>query len=71
VWFAPLWTLERAACIWIALAFRLAGGVPYAGTRLKSAAHSEAELRRRHQGKFATMQGGARTFNDNPNKEQP
>jgi hypothetical protein len=71
VWFAPLWTLERAACIWIALAFRLAGGVPYAGTRLKTAAHSEAELRRRHQGKLAAVHGGARTFTDNPNKEQP
>ncbi|CCQ44147.1 putative uncharacterized protein [Pseudarthrobacter siccitolerans] len=52
--FAPLWILERAACIWLALGFRLAGGVPYAGTRLKIAAHSEAELRRRHHGKLGT-----------------
>jgi hypothetical protein len=50
-WFAPLWALERAVCIWIALGFRLGGGMPYAGTRLKTAAHSETELRRRHQGK--------------------
>ncbi|TQJ68371.1 glycosyl transferase family 2 [Arthrobacter sp. SLBN-100] len=59
VWFAPLWTLERAACIWIALAFRLGGGVPYAGTRLKIAAHSAAELRRRHQGKLDAVQRDA------------
>ncbi|MDQ0921595.1 hypothetical protein QF038_000103 [Pseudarthrobacter sp. W1I19] len=52
--FAPLWVLERAACIWIALGFRLAGGVPYAGARLKTAAHSEAELRRRHRGKLGS-----------------
>lgn len=53
VWLAPLWALERAACIWVALAFRLTGGVPYAGARLKTAAHSEAELRRRHCGTLA------------------
>lgn len=55
VWCAPLWALERAVCIWIALAFRLAGGVPYAGTRLGTAAHSEVELQRRHSGKLARM----------------
>ncbi|TLM83352.1 glycosyltransferase family 2 protein [Pseudarthrobacter sp. NamE2] len=52
VWFAPLWAAERALCIWGALAFRLAGGVPYAGSRLKTAANPETELRRRHQGKL-------------------
>ncbi|SLJ92475.1 glycosyltransferase [Arthrobacter sp. P2b] len=52
VWFAPLWAMERAVCIWCAVAFRLAGGVPYAGARLRTAAHTEAELRRRHQGKL-------------------
>ncbi|WP_171027241.1 glycosyltransferase family 2 protein [Pseudarthrobacter sp. NamB4] len=51
--FAPLWALERAVCMWIALGYRLAGGVPYAGTRLKTAAHPQAELRRRHHGKLA------------------
>lgn len=55
VWFAPLWAMERAVCIWCALAFRLAGGVPYAGARLKTAAHPEAELRRRHQGKLGAF----------------
>jgi hypothetical protein len=53
VLFSPLWILERAVCVWLALAFRIAGGMPYAGSRLKMAAHSEAALRRRHQGKQA------------------
>jgi len=52
-WFAPLWVMERAVCVWLALAFRLSGGVPYSGTRLMTAAHSTGELRRRHQGKIA------------------
>jgi hypothetical protein len=52
-WFAPLWALERAACVWLAVFFGLAGGVPYAGGRIRTAAHSEAELRRRHAGKLA------------------
>lgn len=46
---APAWLLERAVCIWVALLLRLRGGVPYSGNRLKVAAHSEAELRRRLQ----------------------
>lgn len=50
--FAPLWALERALCIWLALALRMRGGVPYAGTRIKTAAHSTAELRLRHKGKM-------------------
>jgi Glycosyltransferase like family 2 len=55
VWCAPLWVLERAFCVWIALAFRLGGGVPYAGSRLKTAANPEAELHRRHSGKLAAL----------------
>jgi Glycosyl transferase family 21 len=71
VWFAPLWALERAVCIWIALVYRLAGGVPYAGTRLKTAAHSENELRRRHHGKIAAIRPqGAQSFTTNPQQEQ-
>jgi len=66
--FAPLWILERAACIWVALGFRLAGGVPYAGTRLKTAAHSEAELRRRHHGKLGIHH---HLKTDHAPKEQP
>ncbi|MDT0169514.1 glycosyltransferase family 2 protein [Pseudarthrobacter sp. BRE9] len=51
-WFAPLWALERAVCVWLAAAFRMAGGIPYAGSRIRTAAHSEAELRQRHGGKL-------------------
>lgn len=46
--FAPVWVLERATCSWAALAARvLLGGVPYAGRRLRVAAHSTRHLRRR------------------------
>ncbi|MET1154000.1 glycosyltransferase [Arthrobacter sp.] len=44
---APLWLLERAVASWIALAWRCAGGVPYSGRRLRTAASSLAALRRR------------------------
>jgi hypothetical protein len=44
---APVWLAERAACVWAAVAWRLRGGVPYAGTRLRTAAHSVRTLRRR------------------------
>ena len=44
---APLWVAERAVCVWLAVGWRLAGGVPYAGRRLVTAAHSPATLRRR------------------------
>jgi hypothetical protein len=56
-WFAPLWALERAVCVWLAAAFRVAGGIPYAGSRIRTAAHSEAELRRRHAGKLRRALG--------------
>jgi hypothetical protein len=45
---APLWALERGICIWLAVLSRLRGGVPYAGGRMKLAAHSEAWLGRRY-----------------------
>ena len=44
---APAWVIERSICIWVAMSYRAAGGVPYAGQRLSVAAHSVAELRRR------------------------
>jgi hypothetical protein len=53
--FAPLWVLERAICVWIAVALRMAGGVPYAGTRIKTAAHSHAALRLQHAGKISPL----------------
>lgn len=50
VLFAPVWILERAVCSWLALATRLfLGGVPYAGRRLRTAAHSSRRLRTRPQ----------------------
>jgi hypothetical protein len=54
VLFAAPWVIERAICVWIALALRIGGGVPYAGTRLRTAAHSAAALQLRHQGKIRT-----------------
>lgn len=50
--FAPPWALERAVCVWLALGLRWRGGIAYAGSRIRTAAHSEAELRRRHAGKL-------------------
>jgi hypothetical protein len=44
---APFWVVERAICVWLAVGRRLTGGVPYAGSRLVTAAHSTRELRRR------------------------
>jgi hypothetical protein len=45
---APVWILERGLCSWLALAQRLrSGGTRYAGQRIRIAAHSEAQLRRR------------------------
>ena len=69
VWFAPLWTVERAACVWIALGFRLAGGMPYAGSRIKTAAHSEAELRLRHGRLAGTRHQDCMDFHSNPEQE--
>lgn len=42
---APLWTAERAVCVWVALAQRLRGGVPYRGRRVRRAATSVRRLR--------------------------
>ncbi|CAA9322376.1 MAG: FIG00814456: hypothetical protein [uncultured Friedmanniella sp.] len=44
---APLWVAERAVCVWLAVGRRLRGGVPYAGQRLVTAAHSTGALRAR------------------------
>ena len=50
---APAWLTERGICIWVAIGYRVAGGVPYAGQRLSVAAHSVAELRRRQSSRTA------------------
>ncbi|MBO3089980.1 glycosyltransferase [Cellulomonas dongxiuzhuiae] len=42
---APVWLGERAVCAWVALAHRVRGGVPYAGTRLRAAATTNRRLR--------------------------
>jgi len=47
---APAWLAERAVCSWAAVMWRARGGVPYAGTRLRTAAHPVRELRRRAGG---------------------
>lgn len=45
----PVWVMERAICIWLALGMRLfMGGVPSNGTVLRHAATSEAVLRKRY-----------------------
>ncbi|WP_258073484.1 glycosyltransferase family 2 protein [Arthrobacter sp. 08Y14] len=43
---APLWVAERAVSIWLAVGWRMRGGVPYAGKRLLIAGHSQRRLRR-------------------------
>ncbi len=46
---APIWLMERAICIWLALGMRLfLGGVPYHGIVLSRAANSERVLRQRY-----------------------
>jgi glycosyltransferase involved in cell wall biosynthesis len=44
---APAWLAERAVCAWAAVGWRLRGGVPYAGQRLRVAAHRERDLAER------------------------
>ncbi len=44
---AFLWVLERAMTSWIALGARLAGGIPYAGRRLRTTATPAHILRKR------------------------
>ncbi|GAA3583251.1 hypothetical protein GCM10022419_076290 [Nonomuraea rosea] len=56
--FAPLWVLERATCSWLAVAAVLRGGMPYAGRRLRLAAHSTRRLRRRRSGEPDGRQSG-------------
>jgi hypothetical protein len=42
----PVWLLERAICVWIALGCRLRGGVRYGDRRVLLAAHRLSTLRR-------------------------
>jgi hypothetical protein len=50
VLWAPCWVLERGVCSWLAAGLRLRGGVRYAGSRIKVAAHSNRRLRRQAAG---------------------
>jgi hypothetical protein len=62
VLWAPVWVLERSVCVWAAVAVRARGGVSYAGSRLRTAGHSRATLRRRlhrRNGTVPLLQGGA------------
>ncbi|MFG1942686.1 glycosyltransferase [Nonomuraea sp. NPDC048826] len=56
--FAPVWILERGVCGWLALGAAVTGGVPYAGRRLRRAAHSTRWLRR-HGPARSSGAGGA------------
>ena len=61
VLWAPVWVLERSVCVWAAVALRARGGVSYAGSRLRTAGHSRAALRRRlhrRNGTVPLLQGG-------------
>lgn len=51
---APAWVVERALCAWLALGWWALGGVPYAGTRLRRAAHPIPALRARAAGRGAS-----------------
>ncbi|GGE95306.1 glycosyltransferase [Mycetocola zhadangensis] len=44
---APVWVLERAVCVWLAVGERMRGGVKYGSSRLRRAAHSKAALQER------------------------
>jgi len=52
---APLWLTERAVCSWLAVGQRLCGGVRYRDRRLRVAAHSLRELRRRRAADAASI----------------
>lgn len=47
---APVWVLERAVTVWLAVVVRCRGGVRYAGRRIVRAANSTAALRRHQPG---------------------
>lgn len=44
---APVWVVERAVCVWVALWMRARGGVPYAGRRVLRATSPGRERRAR------------------------
>lgn len=50
---APVWMLERAVCVWVAVGARLRGGARYAGRRLPHAGNPPRVIRRRVEGRAA------------------
>jgi hypothetical protein len=44
---APLWLIERAVCVWLAVAARLAGGIRYRGVKISRAATPQRILNAR------------------------
>ena len=44
---APAWVLERAITVWVAIGWRMRGGIPYAGSRIFAAATPRSLLRAR------------------------
>jgi hypothetical protein len=58
-WWALPWLLERGAGVWVAVAWRAAGGVPYAGARLSRAATTPAQLRRSFSAGRSPLDRGA------------
>ncbi|MCR2808709.1 MULTISPECIES: glycosyltransferase [unclassified Microbacterium] len=54
---APLWILERAVSVWLALIARLRGGIVYAGARIPSAGTPLPILRRRIAGMRSASDG--------------
>ena len=62
---APLWVLERGVCAWLAVLQRLRfGGVRYGESVIRTAAHSERQLRRRfrEQAGIVSGAGDSRAF---------
>ena len=57
---APLWLAERAVCVWLALAHRARGGMPYRGARLPVAAHRTRDLRSRPRPPLTALHDGGR-----------
>ena len=56
---APLWLLERAVCVWLAVGARLTGGARYGDTRLRRAATPPRVLARQLSGTDARAEAAA------------
>ncbi|MFU8947512.1 glycosyltransferase [Mycetocola zhadangensis] len=52
---APAWLLERAVCVWLAVGERMLGGARYGNSRLKKAANTPADLRRKFERRISRL----------------